>query len=98
MKTYEVAVAAPIPKTLTYGQPQGIHHEETVKAGMRVLVPLGRRKVTGYVVGPGSEPVEQEGGFKVKPIFELLDTEPLFPDILIPFYRWIADYYHFSTW
>lgn len=95
MKIYEVAVAAPVPKTLTYGQPKGLGSEETVKAGTRVLVPLGRRRVTGYVVGPASEPVEQEGGFKVKHILELLDTEPLFPDVLIPFYRWIADYYHF---
>ena len=96
MKTYEVAVAAPLPKTLTYGQPKEADPEGAVKAGMRVLVPLGRRKVTGYVIGPGSEPVEQDGGFKVKPILELLDQEPLFPEVLIPFYRWIADYYHFS--
>jgi primosomal protein N' (replication factor Y) len=95
MKTYEVAVAAPVPKTLTYGQPPGLGPEETVGPGMRVLVSLGRRKVTGYVLGPGEESAGQEGGFAVKPILELLDPEPVFPDLLIPFYRWIAEYYHF---
>ncbi|MCL7489023.1 MAG: primosomal protein N' [Desulfobulbaceae bacterium] len=95
MKTYEVAVAAPVPKTLTYGQPRGFDSEATVSPGMRVLVPLGRRRVTGYLLGPGEDQAGKEGGFAVKPILELLDPEPVFPEVLIPFYRWIADYYHF---
>ena len=52
MKAYEIAVAAPVPKPLTYGQPAGLDPEETIPPGMRVIVPLGRRKVTGYVLGP----------------------------------------------
>lgn len=95
MKTYEVAVAAPLPRTLTYGHPQELSHDEFVIPGMRVLVPLGRRKVTGYVVGPGEEQIEEAGGFAVKPILELLDPEPVFPETLIPFFQWIADYYHY---
>lgn len=95
MKTYEVAVAAPLPKTLTYGQPSELNSDEIVDPGMRVLVSLGRRKVTGYVLGPGDETAGLEGGFDIKPILELLDPEPVFPEVLIPFYRWIADYYHF---
>ena len=95
MKTYEVAVAAPVPITLTYGQPVSLGPEDKVSLGMRVLVSLGRRKVTGYVVEQNDEQTVQEGGFDVKPILELLDPEPVFPQNLIPLYRWIADYYHF---
>jgi primosomal protein N' (replication factor Y) len=95
MKTYEVAVAAPVPITLTYGQPLGLGPGETVRLGMRVLVSLGRRKVTGYVVEQNDEQAAQKNGFEVKPILELLDPEPVFPQVLIPLYRWIADYYHF---
>ncbi|HER63653.1 MAG TPA: hypothetical protein ENO11_06720, partial [Desulfobacteraceae bacterium] len=75
MKTYEVAVAAPVPKTLTYGQPRGLAPEAAISPGMRVLVPLGRRKVTGYVLGPGEDQAGNEGGFAVKSILELLDPE-----------------------
>ena len=95
MITYEVAVAAPIPKTLTYCQPKGIPPEEIIRPGTRVLVPLGRRKVTGYIIGTSNVAAEDQNEFDVKPITELLDSEPLFPEKLIPFYRWISDYYHF---
>ena len=92
MKMYEVAVIAPIPKSLTYkGLVDG---GRPLQAGQRVLVPLGRRLVTGYILGP----VENEtggNGYTLKPIAELLDPDPVFPPDLVPFYRWIADYYHF---
>jgi primosomal protein N' (replication factor Y) len=45
-KYLEVAVAAPLSNTLTYKAPAG----DPPKPGCRVLVPLGRRQVTGYVL------------------------------------------------
>jgi UTP--glucose-1-phosphate uridylyltransferase len=33
-------------------------------------------------------------GHEIKPIAELLDPAPLFPQGLIPFFRWVANYYH----
>ena len=89
---YEVAVVAPLPQPLTYAGPP--ETGATVSPGQRVLVPLGRRQVTGYVLGP-ADPHPAESKFTVKPITELLDTEPVFPPELIPLYRWIAEYYHF---
>ncbi len=83
----EVAVAAPIPQSLTYLVPPG---ETPPRAGCRVLAPLGRRQVTGYVLGPAGAP---EPGLKIKKYSERLDREPLFPVVMVSFFRWIADYY-----
>jgi len=92
MRLYEIAVVAPLPKTLTYSEP--VEGDIAPQPGQRVLVPLGRRLATGYILGPLQDKTAA-GGFEVKPIRELLDPEPVFPADIIPFYRWIADYYHF---
>ena len=92
MRMYEVAVAAPLSKTLTYSGP--IDGDLNLLPGQRVLVPLGRRLVTGYILGPVQEEAVDRR-YTVKPIKELLDSGPVFPADIISFYRWIADYYHF---
>lgn len=95
MPLYEVAVAAPLAVTLTYDQP--VEFKGELEPGLRVLVPLGNRLVTGYVLGPAAAPGEIPGkkNVVVKPIVDLLDPRPLFPAAMIPLFRWIADYYHF---
>jgi primosomal protein N' (replication factor Y) (superfamily II helicase) len=87
MKFYEVAVAAPLPGPLTYC------HAKSLPVGCRVRVPLGSRLSVGTVL---AELPEGEGGFlgQIKQIAGILDQEPLFPPTLIPFFRWMADYYH----
>jgi len=92
MKLYEVAVAAPLYHSLTYGQPE--NHREILPAGIRVLVPLGNRLVTGYLLGPAA-PDPDRTAFQVKAIVDLLDPDPLFPVELLSFFRWIAAYYHY---
>ena len=44
----EVAVVAPLDRTLSYAVPVAL--AGTVQIGSRVRVPLGRRQVVGYVV------------------------------------------------
>ena len=46
---YEVAVDAPLFTTLTYKPPKD--YNEPLQSGSVVLVPLGKQKVTGYVLG-----------------------------------------------
>lgn len=93
----EVAVDAPIGYTLTYS------YEEVVESssdgtssaeyiGRRVLVPLGRRKVTGYVLNT-SKPCDTE--YTIRKISNFLDEGPLFHANLIPFFRWLSNYYHY---
>jgi primosomal protein N' (replication factor Y) len=84
----EVAVAAPIHQTLTYAPPPDA---ATLLPGQRLLVPLGNRQVTGYLLGFAEAPPE---GTTAKAASEVLDQAPLFPANMIPFFRWISRYYH----
>ena len=93
MKLYEVAVAAPLYGTLTYSQMPG--SSSGPLPGMRVLVPLGHRLVTGYLLGPTENINHDQVSYEIKSIVDQLDPDPVFPPELIPFFRWIADYYHY---
>ena len=83
----EVAVALPVFKTFTYSVPEDLL--PYISAGKRVLVPFGRRRVTGYILGSCQEINPAE----IKHILDVLDEKPLFPQFMIPFFQWISDYY-----
>ncbi len=107
MMRLEVAVAAPLWQTLSYllaeadsdddgdggdGEcPDSATIQGAIPIGKRVLVPLGNRRVTGYVLGLLPE---EDVGYRLREVLEILDPEPLFPANLIPFFRWVARYYH----
>ena len=83
----EIAIALPVWGTFTYrALPELL---PAVVPGRRVLVPFGPRRVTGYVLGPAAESPSTE----LKAILDVLDAERLFTKDMIPFFRWIADYY-----
>ncbi len=82
----EVAIPLPLDRTFHYSVPEPLRPR--VRQGMRVFVPFGRRKVTGYVLGPAARP-----GAELKDIIDVLDDEPLFTSRELAFYRWIASYY-----
>ena len=88
-KYIEVAIALPVHQTYTYATPGSLL--EQIVAGKRILVPFGRRRVTGYIFGPG----RQLDNKTLKPILDVLDEKALFPSSMIPFFRWIADYYKY---
>jgi len=83
----DVAVALPVFATFTYQVPDPL--ADILEVGKRVLVPFGKRRVTGYLLGPA----EQLPGVSLKPIAAVLDDKPLFPSAMVPFFQWIADYY-----
>jgi primosomal protein N' (replication factor Y) len=83
----EVAPALPVSKTYTYGVPP---EWPAPLIGQRVLVPMRRRRVTGYVIDVVTAP----NNINVKPVLALLDEAPLFPAPLLRFFNWIARYYH----
>lgn len=97
MSLLEIAVAAPLEQTLTYRLPDdlpgavGTAGPEPL-VGRRVLVPLGRRKVTGYIL---AENAPEQVDFKIRDILEILDAQPLFHAGIIPLFQWIARYYHY---
>ena len=82
-----VAVPAPLQEPLTYAVPEELGGR--LEAGMRVLVPLGRRRVTGVVVGFQRESPVAE----VREISEALDDEVLLDRGFLDLCGWAADYY-----
>ncbi len=83
----EVAVALPVFGTYSYLVPED--RAGAVAAGVRVLVPFQNRRATGYVLGPGQVP----DGIELLPILDVLDAAPLLPEAMLPWLRWMADYY-----
>ena len=80
----EVAVALPVFQTFTYGVPENL--SAFIATGKRVLVPFGQRRVTGYILGPADKLADTE----IKVVLDVLDEHPLFPESMIPFFKWIA--------
>jgi primosomal protein N' (replication factor Y) len=87
----EVVVALPLDKTFHYAIPLPLRF--ICEAGRRVLVPLGKRKVTGYVLGTCSDLPPGIENKDIKEIIDCLDEAPLFDQGMLRFFCWIADYY-----
>ncbi len=87
--TVEVAVVSPLLTTLSYLPPE---NGQRPGIGQRVLVPLGARLVTGYILDPEQSPPEER---KLKKIHTIEAESPLFPANMVPFFRFISDYYQF---
>jgi primosomal protein N' (replication factor Y) len=88
-----VSVAVPVPflDVLTYHVPHGM---PSPPRGARVLVPLGKRVVTGIVVNPAAM---LDGGQaladKIKNVLEVLDEEPFLPEAVVSLALWVSEYY-----
>jgi len=78
-------------KKLTYRVPE--HFDESCAPGCRVIVPLGSRKQTGYIVNfvpiPGIE--------NLRDIEDLPDPYPLLTPEMLQLTRWVAEYY-LASW
>ncbi|MCB9707774.1 MAG: primosomal protein N' [Myxococcales bacterium] len=85
----EVAVPVPIRQSFTYVAPQALLTK--IVPGMRVAVPFGRRKLTGFVLAQSTE--SEHTQVRYKAIADVLDQEPVFPAELLQFLRSAADYY-----
>ncbi|SCY33594.1 replication restart helicase PriA [Desulfoluna spongiiphila] len=83
----QVTVTLPLSGPYTYLVPDHLRPHAAV--GSRVLVPFGRRTVTGYITAfaPPSKKM------RVKKIIDTLDPCPLFTPGMVPLFQWIADYY-----
>jgi primosomal protein N' (replication factor Y) len=87
----EVAIALPVEKTLHYAIP--VQLRPILEVGKRVLVPLGKRRVTGYVLATCSSLPPDVTDKEIKEIIDCLDEAPLFDAGMLRFLRWVADYY-----
>jgi primosomal protein N' (replication factor Y) len=84
-----VAIPVGVHEAFTYAIPAEMR--DHVRLGTRVEVPLGTKRVTGFVVGLNGKAPE---GFAVKPIRGVLDSgdSALIPEI-VELCRWAAEYY-----
>ncbi len=91
MRFVSVAVPVPFLDVLTYQVPDSV---PLPPRGARVIVPLGKRVVTGIVVDPDAAlNIEQTGLDKIKPITGVLDDEAFLPGPVVDLALWVAEYY-----
>lgn len=84
----QVVFPLPFRNAFTYSIPAEL--EASVKIGVRVVVPFGKRVLTGFVVDISETTDIKE---KIKPVKDVLDENPIFDKNSLKFYEWISDYY-----
>ena len=91
MRLVSVAVPVPYLDLLTYQVPDGV---APPPRGARVVVPLGKRVVTGIVIDPsGARDPGQTPADKIKKILEVLDDEAFLPGPVVDLALWVSEYY-----
>lgn len=76
--------ASMVNQTFDYAIPEKFH--QVIQVGMRVLIPFGPRKITGFVIG-----IENESTYdKLREIIDLLDMTPVLTEELIQLGKWLA--------
>src|SRR5207249_4467470 len=61
--------------------------------GVRVVVPFGRRLLTGYLLDVRESAGDEAAALPLKPIEEVLDSEPVLDAQVLELTRFAADYY-----
>jgi primosomal protein N' (replication factor Y) (superfamily II helicase) len=87
----KVALDAPLRHLFDYRAPAG-RDPATLRPGMRVEVPFGRRRLVGLLVG--LSPTSELPAARVRTANAVLDTEPVLDPTTFNLVRWAADYYH----
>ena len=82
-----VAVELPLEEPLDYLVPTAL--QQRCAPGQRVMVPVGRRELLGYIVDLGTHSAHSD----LKPLSEILDDAPLLSPDLLWLTKWVADYY-----
>ena len=83
----DVALPLPIHQSFTYTIPSEL--AQRVSTGSRVLVPFGRKQISGVAVGfPSSTSIKP-----LRPIQDVLDATPALSQELLKLGNWIAEYY-----
>lgn len=85
----EVILPVPIPKVFTYRVP--LPFSDRVRAGLRVIVPFGPKKILTGIISNVHETPPQE--YEAKYILEILDETEVVNEQQFRLYHWMADYY-----
>ncbi len=83
----DVSLPVPLDQTFTYSLPLTLQHR--VKVGARIVVPFGKRTLTGVVLAVHDD----KPGVSARDALRLIDPEPVLDDELLALGRWISGYY-----
>jgi primosomal protein N' (replication factor Y) len=83
----DVSLPVPLDQLFTYALPETLRHR--VRAGSRIVVPFGPRKLTGVILRCHDEPPS----VPTREALRLIDSEPVLGAELLALGRWIANYY-----
>ena len=86
-----VAVPRPVRRLFTYSVPEAL--APRCLSGVRVIVPFGRRKLTGYVLDVRPTEGAADTAFRLKAVVDVLDPEPVLDPQVLELARFAADYY-----
>ncbi|MCU0578521.1 MAG: primosomal protein N' [Desulfobacterota bacterium] len=89
MSFFQVVIP-PLDQPYTYRVPPELACPPRV--GQRVLVPLRRKSVTGYLWEPATA---TDPGLEIRAVEQILDPDPLFSESLRAIILWTARYYHY---
>ncbi len=84
----QVVFPLPFRNSFTYSVSSEL--SELVQIGVRVVVPFGKRTLTGFVISTSESTEIKE---KIKPVRDVLDDEPIFDKFSLRFYEWLSEYY-----
>ena len=93
----KVAVPLHVSQTFTYRLPEA--DRELAQVGSRVLVPLGRSAVTGFIVEllPDLSSHRTLTDTDIRSVEKVLDPTPLITPEVLEITRWVSQYYG-SPW
>ena len=87
----DVILPIPLNNSFTYLLPDSMPR---AARGMRVLVPFGKTKtVIGLVVNCHEGLRDGSAAYEIKPVLEVLDTQPSLTEMQFRLWDWIAEYY-----
>jgi primosomal protein N' (replication factor Y) len=89
----DVALPLHVDQTFTYRLPDSVR--DVARPGARIVVPFGRKLLTGYIVDLRNELKENStlDESEVKEAEELLDVVPLIAPDVLQLTQWVSDYY-----
>lgn len=91
----EVAVPIYIRQTFTYRLPGDMASH--AQPGSRVLVPFGKKLLTGFIVDLHERLQSDVDEIDIKDVEELVDESPIITPEILELTRWVSDYY-FAPW
>src|ERR1044072_3272403 len=88
----ETAVPVYVRQTFTYHLPGDMARRAQI--GCRVIVPFGKKLLTGFIVALPERLEGEMGESEIKEVEELVDESPIISRDILHLTKWMSDYYY----